>query len=619
VALRKLWLFSERVLTHPRLPLRLALLAALLALPSLGAGLLVDDYNHKLLVQHPESPEGLGSAPWDMFRWFDGNPQQIGALVDLGVLPWWTQVNLKGLKGAFWRPIASITHWFDYRFWPQTPALMHAQSIAWYALLVAVCAIFYRRTMGFGVAAGLAALLYGIDSVHATPIVFLANRNALIAGVFGVLCLMAHERWRRAGWHAGAVMGPLVLALALLAKEEAIATCAYLAAFAAFLDDAPWRRRVASLVPYGLVVIVWRAAWLHLGYGVAHISFYIDPLQEPVRFAVALVRRSPMLLLSQLTSVPAELSFIPQGAQRVWLVLAAWLILAGIGVLVRPMVRLQRVAKFWLTGMLLSLVPASTVWPSDRMLLFIGLGAMGLIAELVVAVFSRAWPAGRVGRTAAYALAGVLLVVHVAVAPLALAGRTAVLMVVRPYLESFYLHEPLDRAIEREDLVLVNPPSGFATLIPPFIWASEGAPMPRHMRVLCSSNLFPVEVERTDERTLVVRPATGYLATELDGPQCVFTVGQHVHLTGMDAEITAVTPDGRPLDVAFRFAVPLEDDSLRWMQWSRGEFQRFTPPPVGKSIILPANWRDAFSSPDRGKSTSHPRSAPSENEGKARG
>ena len=287
---------------------------ALLALPSLGAGLLVDDYNHKLLVQHPESPVGLGSAPWDMFRWFDGDPQHTGALVDLGVLPWWTQVNLKWAKGAFWRPIASITHWFDYRFWPQTPALMHAQSIAWYALLVGVCAIFYRRMMGFGVAAGLAALLYAIDSVHATPIVFLANRNALIAGVFGVLCLMAHERWRRAGWRAGAVMGPLLLALALLAKEEAIATCAYLAAFAAFLDDAPWRRRVASLVPYGLVVIVWRVAWLHLGYGVAHISFYIDPLQEPVRFAFALVQRPAILLLSQLTSVPAELSMIPQGA-----------------------------------------------------------------------------------------------------------------------------------------------------------------------------------------------------------------------------------------------------------------------------------------------------------------
>jgi hypothetical protein len=231
------------------------------------------------------------------------------------------------------------------------------------------------------------------------------------------------------------------------------------------------------------------------------------------------------------------------------------------------------------------------------MLLFTGLGAMGLMAQFVVAVFSRAWPAGCVGRTAAYALAGALLILHVAVAPLALAGRTAVLMVVRPYLESLYLHDPLDRAIERQDLVVVNPPPGFMMLLPPFVWVGEGAPMPRHMRVLCSSNFFPVEVERTDERTLVVRPATGYLSTELDGPQCVFTVGQHVHLTGMDAEITAVTPDGRPLAVAFRFAVPLEDASLRWLQWSRGQFQSFTPPPVGATIVLLANWRDAFASP----------------------
>ena len=78
------------------------------------------------------------------------------AFLSLRLLPWWCNANL---KGAFWRPIASLTHWLDYALWPDSPTLMHAQSIAWYGLLVSIVAFYYRRILGTSVAAGLAGLV----------------------------------------------------------------------------------------------------------------------------------------------------------------------------------------------------------------------------------------------------------------------------------------------------------------------------------------------------------------------------------------------------------------------------------------------------------------------------
>jgi hypothetical protein len=55
----------------------------------------------------------------------------------------------------------------------------------------------------------------------------------------------------------------------------------------------------------------------------------------------------------------------------------------------------------------------------------------------------------------------------------------------------------------------------------------------------------------------------------------------------MTATVTALTPDGRPAEAAFRFNVPLEDRALRWLVWRDGEFQPFALPAIGETIELP--------------------------------
>src|SRR5690349_17853511 len=67
-----------------------ALLAAALVLPTLGAGLLLDDWMHRLALdpawQHPASVRG----PWDLYRFITDDRAFKHLLLDRGTLPWWT-------------------------------------------------------------------------------------------------------------------------------------------------------------------------------------------------------------------------------------------------------------------------------------------------------------------------------------------------------------------------------------------------------------------------------------------------------------------------------------------------------------------------------------------------
>jgi hypothetical protein len=101
----------------------------------------------------------------------------------------------------------------------------------------------------------------------------------------------------------------------------------------------------------------------------------------------------------------------------------------------------------------------------------------------------------------------------------------------------------------------------------------------------------PVEIYRPDAKTLIVRPAYGFYAYVLDAlfrnEDHPFSVGERVELTGMTVEIKEVTDNKQVKEAAFIFTTPLEDPSLRWLQYSNGNFVPFTPPPVGQRATLP--------------------------------
>ena len=57
-------------------------------------------------------------------------------------------------------------------------------------------------------------------------------------------------------------------------------------------------------------------------------------------------------------------------------------IAAIVAVLFIPLIMRDRVARFWGLGALLSLIPIAAVGPENRLLGFVGLGSMALLAQL---------------------------------------------------------------------------------------------------------------------------------------------------------------------------------------------------------------------------------------------
>ena len=74
-----------------------------------------------------------------------------------------------------------------------------------------------------------------------------------------------------------------------------------------------------------------------------------------------------------------------------------------------PLILRDRVARFWGLGLVLSLVPIGAVGPENRLLGFVGLGSMALLAQLAQAVFADSLDAPRVWKGFAWIAIPLLL------------------------------------------------------------------------------------------------------------------------------------------------------------------------------------------------------------------
>jgi hypothetical protein len=160
-------------LNHRRLPAMAAVLAIVLTLPALGAGWVLDDYYHRVVLLGVPPFRDLLGPPGEIFLFFRGAPARTGRAMDLGILPWWTDPLI---KAEFLWAVTVATHRLDSWLWPDSAALMHSHTLLWSAALVAATAVLYRRHIGCTTTAGVAALLFAVDDAHGGPAGWIANR-----------------------------------------------------------------------------------------------------------------------------------------------------------------------------------------------------------------------------------------------------------------------------------------------------------------------------------------------------------------------------------------------------------------------------------------------------------
>jgi hypothetical protein len=596
---------AKRWMSSPWWPWVAGLAALLLAAPTLGAGLMLDDYSLQLLRRPDWHVAGGPHGDWDLYRFHDGDLAGMREMMDRGMWPWWTA---HGFKLAFLRPLSSLWLALDFSVLGRFPAAMHAESVLLLGAGAVLATRLYRRIFPEEAAwaAGLAGLLYAVDDAHSMPVVWLSNRNSLLAAALGLGALVLHDRGRRGGDRAAALLGPGCFALSLLAGEAALAAAGYLAAHVLFLDDAPWRKRLGALAPYAVVAAVYAVAYRALGYGAAGSGLYLDPVGEPLAFVGEAVWRLPAQLLGQLALPPADLWAAMPPPARPWAAVVAAAVLGPMGVVMWRALRGRREAGYFAVGLLLSVIPTCATLPNDRLLLFTGIGGFGLVAGLVRAARDHA-SEGR-GVLAERGLAAALLVVHLVIAPPLLPlramstadgfgglGRRAEASLPRSAgAQGSGQRAGQEGAPARgaDTLVIVNAPDALVSNIALAMRVLQGEPTPSRLRLLAVVIEGTQRLERPDDRTLAMTISAGLLHDPLGpvfrSPALRFRPGDRVTVEGMEVEIAEVLPDGRPTRLLFHFDRSLDDPSLTWIRWTRGRFERWTPIAVGATVELPA-------------------------------
>jgi hypothetical protein len=509
---------------------------------------------------------------------------------------------------------------------------MHAHNILWYAAVVFLAAICYRRISEAlavrhvstqsqasslerqpapaspAFVAGLAAILFLLDKDNYGPVAYVANRGFIIALAFGLGCLYAHHRWRIDGSRPFMFLAPLCLAFSLLANEGGASTIAFLIAYALVIESGRWQPRIASLIPAALVMLLWRTAYTGLGFGVRSFVGYIDPGYALLAFLKNLLPRMNGLLGGQLTGIPPEINFglSPQMQIAFALFFVAFSSVCALAFL--PVLRRNRLARFWGAVMLLALVPAATVVPLSKNLGFVAVGAFGLIAAFLqdFALRESRLALPLVMRILSWSVACWLVLAHFFGAIAARIG----LAEVSPYVPRAW--EQLcafETEIGDRDVIIVNDPAESPVVIP-FDRAYRRLRLPKSMRTL-APGLSGLVVTRPDSSTLVLTskgadlfdcPPLGpiHLGYALKNGNdylfggSVWHVGDRIALKGLVVEVLKLSPKGVPRSVAFHFERPLNSEDMVWLyfDWSTHAHLPFELPKFGEITELsgPRGW-----------------------------
>jgi len=605
--------FLKGFLGHRRLPVILAIGAIVVMLPALKLGLIADDLPQRAVELRPDqlpprmqetgNPPDSGSFStvlFDLFG-FNRNPQSVAVMKNYGTLPWWTPDDL---RLSLCRPVAALTHWLDYRLFPDSPALMHAENIAWFAGVVFLLTIVYRKLMGAGWAAGLAALLFLLDANTYFPAAFVANRGYFLALFFSLLCLYEHHQWRSTKSSSAMLLSAFFLALSLFSEESGASTFAFILSYAFVLEQGSFRHRSLTVLPSVLVIIAWRIIYLLSGYGLSHVGvFYIDPAQEPLHFLRDLIPRDLILLGSQLASVPPELLFaVKPSSHPAIIALYGLITVAALAVFI-PLARRDKIAAFWFAAMILAAIPEAVLVPLSKNIGFIAIGAFGLIASFIAGVFARPGllPERKVCRLLARAACILLILVH---GPGAIVKRVAV---VKAAAAGFAWAGRIPSNwpnIENENIIVINHPCALESLYAPAYAAYYHKSFPRTLRALVPA-CTGFDVQRTDDKTLVVQSHGSsifscddlgpiHIAYALNACERLVTTsakykkGDRHNLGNLTVEVLESDASDLPSRVAFHFDTSLDSPDFRWLwfDWRTSSIERFKMPAIGQGVTL---------------------------------
>jgi hypothetical protein len=269
---------------------------------------------------------------------------------------------------------------------------------------------------------------------------------------------------------------------------------------------------------------------------------------------------------------------------------------SAVAAILFPVVRRDRLMRFFALCLLPAIAPLCAGLATDRLMMIFNIPASGLTARFIQLVLNQL-PPQALWRSPARWLAGSWLALHTVFAAVMLLIN---ILAFGAYGAAFLkaVHSPaFDHAsFAAQDLILVNAPDGTYPLFLSFARADEGLPRPACIRMLASS-LSRFQVSRPDRCTLVMNLPDGMLPDAFsrmyrDLAHNPLAAGTQVELPRFTVTVMESAPDCPLTRLAFHFPVPLEDASLCLVEWRDGQFVPFTPPEVGgdRPVLQASRW-----------------------------
>ena len=293
----------------------IALTAAVLA-RSLGGELVYDDLwlvaRNPALESWDSLASGLGASHWEFVE-----PDTA-------------------LRIGYWRPLAILGLFVARHAGGGDPWAFHALSLACHLASVALVFLLVRAWLGERrvLAATAAALVFGLHPVQVESVSWISALNDPLAGCLLLGALLAFVRWRRRGSNGWPIAATACFAVALLAKESALAAL-LLVPIADWVTRAEKRPLLRAYAPaLGVLAAYWIARATVFGEalgGLDRVTSYLhESALRQVTLRVELLGGSLALL-----AWPAKLNLfrevrpeIPWSDAQLWiaaLALAIWL------------------------------------------------------------------------------------------------------------------------------------------------------------------------------------------------------------------------------------------------------------------------------------------------------
>ena len=533
----------------------------------------------------------------NQFNFFDPQTENYQALLDFGTLPWWLSDNA---KLHFFRPLATLTHYFDYQLWPDNTHMMHAMNMLWYILGLFMIFLCYRQ-FGINRAVALFALLLVILDISIFHVIsWIASRSMLMVISIGFFCLYAYDRGvDSARWYC---LSFISLALTLLSAEGAVGICTYLAAYVLAFDQRPWIKRFLAILPFAALTLVWRWLYVKAGFGSSGLDFYIDPSHDLTGFinrAIWLYPGNYFELFSGIDILSGQISN-PIRQNFAW---------AGLGLLAiniwlfwQPL-KDNKAFRFFFVASIFSLIPSLTIALSPRTMILPYIAFAIVIAFVFYYLFTGYFTGLK------KKLVWVMVAFH-GMMHLLLAFTVSAYMTV-----SLIAADTMDRGnetlpydLEDKHVVFLNSERPFWLIFLGHELARQQKPLPDSIRIL-SSAFYPTTITRLSNNVISMTADPGFQFDAKPLTQQTFS-GHYAYLTmhlmgllrnknelwqtgrARQFDDMAIYVDalfeGKPKTLRIEW-YPDKNKPYLWLYWNKDNkaYALFEMPKVGQQVQLP--------------------------------